>query len=424
MGKDLKARLQRIREKARLEASKPEPPEDAPPPVFAHWTPAGFKTLKRSLQVAMPLKPPPVFCAALAFLVKDLAYYPSSLAGKGLVPENLLFFDLETTGLSQGAGTLAFLAALGRFQGDSLLMQQYLLLDYPGEADFLEKVIARFCPEPGVEEPPLLVTYNGKAFDSQILQTRCLMNGMVPPAYFHADLLYPARRLWKRTLPNCSQATIETMALGLDRQGDMPGSLAPEAWFSFLRTGDAGPLSGVCDHNLRDILGLASLFVAFHKICVCPFESRQVFHFDFEALALLWHRALRRGFPGSVGEDSVSLGRELLEAAAGEYPRAALARAFDLMERGKHEEGREALGRIVQGAFDSTPQIQAAASRGLAVDAEWRLRNLPLALDYTESALALGVLSQGLREELLRRRERIRRKLEASTSGPGGYFGF
>jgi uncharacterized protein YprB with RNaseH-like and TPR domain len=370
--------------------------------------------------VETPLKPPPAFCAALAFLVRDLEYYPS---GEELLPGDLLFFDLETTGLSQGAGTLAFLAALGRFQGDSLLVEQYLLLDYPGETDFLERIITRFAPR-GVEKPPLLVTYNGKAFDSQILKTRCLMNGMVPPAYFHADLLHPARKLWKRRLPNWSQAVIETLVLGLDRQGDMPGSMAPEAWFSFLRTGDAGPLLGICDHNLRDIVGLASLFMAFQKICAGPFESRRIFRFDFEALALLWRRALRRegpGFPRSPGEDPAALGRELLEAAAGEYPRAALARAFDFMAGGKHEKGRKALGEIASGAFDSaSSRVRAAASRGLAVDAEWRLRDLSLALDYTETALALGDLPPAFREELLRRRERIKRKQEASGSGPGG----
>ncbi len=48
----------------------------------------------------------------------------------------LVFFDLETTGLSHGAGTVAFMAGIARFNEKGLLIHQILLADYPGEAAF------------------------------------------------------------------------------------------------------------------------------------------------------------------------------------------------------------------------------------------------------------------------------------------------
>ncbi|MDR1840142.1 MAG: ribonuclease H-like domain-containing protein, partial [Treponema sp.] len=191
------------------------------------WENCGFKVLKRDISFEAPFKLNTNLPRALEVVVPDLS-------GRNLPqPEDFLFFDLETTGLSGGAGTVAVLAAFGKpLPKDKLIVTQYLLLDYPGEDDFLENVLNEFKKPQSV-----IVTYNGKCFDSQILKTRCLMNGIKPPEYHHADLLHPARRLWKNIIHDCSQASIETRILGLDRSDDIPGALAPEIWFEFLKTG-------------------------------------------------------------------------------------------------------------------------------------------------------------------------------------------
>ena len=148
---------------------------------------------------------------------------------------DLLFFDLETTGLSGGAGTLAFLAAFGSFDGDSLMVRQYLLLDYAGEEELLKAVEAELYDEsPGMEKASdssvVLVTYNGRAYDTQILRNRFLLSGKRRDlAFTHLDLLYPARLLWKHRLRSCSQKDIEREVLRMDRGFDLPGSEAPYA---------------------------------------------------------------------------------------------------------------------------------------------------------------------------------------------------
>jgi len=373
MSMDLKARLRRYRDTRNPSASTTEETKsrritEEEKGSWPGWIEAGFKTLKREVSLELTVPVPDAFSSALPIIIPDLLRM-----GKSPSPGDLLFFDLETTGLSGGAGTIAFLAAFGHFAKGSgnagLVITQYLLLDYPGESDFIERVVGEFAVSPS----SLVVTYNGKSFDSQILRNRCLMNGMTPPEYFHADLLHPARRLWKRVLPDCSQSTIEVSVLGLDRTGDVPGAMAPEIWFSFLQSGDNSELISICDHNVKDITGLATLFLALNAIASSPLESLDRFNFDKEALALLWRKALKR-YPERFWEEEKETGEELLRnAARNGSPLAALI---------------------------------------LAKDAEWCLKDYRLALEYTDSALASQEISEELRENLEKRRIRLERKIK------------
>jgi hypothetical protein len=230
------------------------------------------------------------------------------------------------------------------------------------------------------------------------------MNGIAPPDFFHADLLHPARRLWKRLLPSCSQGVIETSVLGLDRTGDTPGARAPDIWFSFLKTGETGPLRGICDHNLKDIFGLARLFTALERIAGNPLGS--AYPYDLENLALWWRKLCGGTL---LLADAVEAFREtgaalLAEAAARGRPRAAFALARDSFRLGRFEDARGHLASVSRS--DATPVLKAAALRTLAIDAERRLRDPARALEYTEAALELEI-GEALKESLFRRRERL-----------------
>jgi uncharacterized protein YprB with RNaseH-like and TPR domain len=384
-------------------------------PLGPEWTEAGYQTLKRRAILDLPFPPDFPLPPALPILIPDLLRYdPGTLPG----PEDMVFFDLETTGLSGGAGTVAFLAAFGRFvpagtAGGAapfrLRVDQYLLLDYPGEDDFLAALLPEFAAG---NRPPLVVSYNGKSFDTPLLRTRCIMKGRRPPAYAEGDLLHPARRLWKRVLPSCSQGEIETAVLGLDRTGDVGGALAPDIWFSFLKGADPGPLLGICDHNLRDIRGLAALFSALARIARDPLEARDRFRCDGEALALRWREALAKQGDRDFGP-AAGTGRELLAAAAAEgRPRAALVRGLDLLNRGRAAEGRRQLLAVARGSCGGAEgPVRAAAYRALAVDAEWRQKKAGEALILVEEALLLEDAGEGQRRDLLRREERLCRRL-------------
>jgi uncharacterized protein len=350
------------------------------PALWPGWTPAGYKTLKREQirELVFPLGSG--FPKSLAILIPDLASDFKHF-GRIPMPEELLFFDLETTGLSGGAGTIAFLAAFGRFAASkngnaALAITQYLLLDYPGESDFINCVATELSLAGG--GLPIMVSYNGKCFDSQILRNRCLINGIHPPEYHHADLLHPSRRLWKNILSDCSQATIEVQVLGLDRTGDVSGALAPEIWFSFLRSGNSSSsvveLLSICDHNAKDVAGLATLFLALEKIAADPFISRNAIQFDEKALALFWWKAVKK-HPAFFEDDEF-----------------CIKTAFPLLEAA---------------AKNGNPQ----AAITLAKEAEWRLRDFKLALRYANLALSAPEIPLSFREEIEKRIKRLEKKI-------------
>lgn len=167
------------------------------------------------------------------------------------------YFDTETTGLSTGAGTVIFLAAIGRVRRDRFVARQYLLPDFPHEAGLLRAVAAELA------SLPRLVTYNGRTFDLPLLSARLTMNGLFQemaglPAQ-HDDLLPLARRLWRRPLGGARLADVESGVLGVLRSSDCPGSEVPDRYFSYLRGGSPSVLASVLDHNLQDIVSLALL---------------------------------------------------------------------------------------------------------------------------------------------------------------------
>lgn len=165
-------------------------------------------------------------------------------------------FDLETTGLSGGAGTVAFLAAFARPAADGgVHIRQYFMEDYPAEPAF----IAALDEELALAAP--LVSYNGSSFDLPLYRGRCIMNGIRPRLPWAAiDLLHTARRLYKRPLGDCSLGSVERAVLGMERGPDLPGALVPEAYFRFLREGYHDELGLAMDHNAADVRALLELY--------------------------------------------------------------------------------------------------------------------------------------------------------------------
>ena len=192
----------------------------------------------------------------------------------GAPPENAtLFVDLETTGLSGGAGTVAFLVGCGWFDMGAFQVRQFLLTSYASERALLDAVASCF------DAASLLVTYNGKTFDVPVMETRWSFHRMRMPleSVRHFDMLHPARRLWRGRSSDisarasleadaggCRLGTLERVLCDVTRVGDVPGLEIPGRYFQFLRTGDARPLEPVLEHNRLDLISLAA--VAAHAV--------------------------------------------------------------------------------------------------------------------------------------------------------------
>ena len=92
-------------------------------------------------------------------------------AGGSSARPPFVFFDLETTGLSGGAGTLAFLVGCGWFDRDgSFVTRQFLLARHADERVLLEAVAAELA------RAGALVSFNGKSFDAPLLEGRYLFH--------------------------------------------------------------------------------------------------------------------------------------------------------------------------------------------------------------------------------------------------------
>ena len=181
----------------------------------------------------------------------------------GLAPCDLrrpLFLDTETTGLSGGTGTVAFLIGLAWREAGGLTLAQYFLRDFNQENALLWAVGQ--C----VSEAGVLVSYNGRCFDWPLLQTRLVMRRAAWPSPPHFDLLTLARRIFRPRLPDCALQTVEQVVLDLHRADDLPGSLIPSRYFAWLRDGDPHVLDPVFTHNRQDVVSMALLLARFEAV--------------------------------------------------------------------------------------------------------------------------------------------------------------
>jgi len=170
---------------------------------------------------------------------------------------NALFLDTEASGLSGGTGTYAFMVGLGYFHRDEFVIDQLFVENYAKEEGMLDLLSGY------LESASLLVTFNGKSFDLNLLETRYLMHGQEAPfeEITHLDLLHPSRNLWDLTLENCKLQTLEREILEFTREDDIPGEEVPGVYFEFIRTGDPTRIAGVFQHNLIDILSLVTVTI-------------------------------------------------------------------------------------------------------------------------------------------------------------------
>lgn len=164
---------------------------------------------------------------------------------------DFLFVDLETTGLNEEP---LFLIGTLQWHNGSLIARQYLSRTVQEE----RHVLSAFAAAAG--DYPAMVTFNGVSFDGPFLQRRARSSGVnlrCPDT--HLDLLLPARRRYRGSLPNCKLQTLEYHLCGRERTGDIPGSEIPAAYHHFARTGNAAQIASILEHNLLDLITLVDL---------------------------------------------------------------------------------------------------------------------------------------------------------------------
>lgn len=253
--------------------------------------------------------------------------------------DSYAFLDTETSGLAGGTGTYAFMIGVGRFMEGAFHLEQFFMSDPAEETGMLETLAEFLAPTKA------LVTFNGKAFDVPLLNTRYSLHNIPSPLkdYAHLDLLPLARRLWRERLPSRALKYLEENVLSAERTvEEVPGYEIPYLYFDYLRSRDARPLKGVFYHNAMDVVAMAALLSHLTEMLENPFSEAIEHGLDVVALAKLYEdlgqwdtvaRLFERGLEMELPEldfwlsiqrlASLEKRRGDLETAAGMWERAA-----------------------------------------------------------------------------------------------------
>jgi len=323
-----------------------------------------------------------------------------------------LFFDLETTGLSGGAGTYPFLVGCGWFDEDAtFIVRQYLLARMSDERAILGS-FASVLSSSGA-----LVSFNGKTFDAPVLETRCLYHRLAwcGASHPHLDVLHPARRLWSaRSETNasglqdagCSLAALEREILGAWRVNDVAGVEIPGRYFQFLRSGDARPLAAVLEHNRRDLLSLAGVTA---RIFTLISHGSEAARDAAEALALgrIYARA------GDDGRAALAYQQAARDAAGAVRVEALRLLALHARRRRRYDEAARHWREVLDDP-ECSRQAAREATEALAIHHEHRVRDLAEARRF--ALLSLDGSGRPAWADAVRHRlARIDRKLDRNA---------
>ncbi|MBB6444657.1 ribonuclease H-like domain-containing protein [Bacillus benzoevorans] len=315
-------------------------------------------------------------------------------------PEDLFFFDTETTGLGGGAGNTIFLLGHASVTENEVVLTQHILprpgSEVPLYQSFLEAI-----------DYTKMVTYNGKSFDWPVVKSRhTLIREHVPklPPFGHFDLYHAARRLWKHRLERLKLSIVEKEILEFERKDDIPGFLAPMIYFDYVERQDPEGMLGVLKHNEFDILSLISLYT----------------HLSYQLL---------RQSAGQTAQETFEVGRwysyigesetaekvfsELSEGNGAEAVQARHALAFQAKKKKDWQRAAQLWENVAKHARG---RIQFEACIELTKIYEHRLKEFEQALEYAEQALTIEL--QNFDPAALRKRiSRLENKITVSLKG-------
>lgn len=323
-----------------------------------------------------------------------------ALAGANL--RRACFLDTETTGLSGGTGTMAFVVGLGFFVEEGFRLHQYFLRDPGDEPAMVEALAERLA------EFEALVSFNGRAFDVPILENRFILARIPPPTAGtpHLDLLQPARRLYRYRLSSCALTSLEREVLGVSRdQADVPGGVIPYLYRDYLRTGDACEMKRVLYHNAVDILSLVTLAARLCRIFADPWTEAD--GADFYSLGR-WYAD-----EGRVADVERAYRAAVRSALAPDLRAKALRDLAYLLKRADRH--TEAFACWQQLALETADDVLAHVE--LAKYLEWRVGDFSLAARWTRAALAqaenwpASLRRSAALDELRHRLARLERKI-------------
>ena len=340
-------------------------------------------------------------------------------------PMKWLFLDTETTGLSGGTGTYAFLIGMAWWDAGGLQCEQLLMRDFAEEHSILHELAVRLA------ERPVVVTFNGKTFDWPLLESRFTMTRSIPIPRLaaHLDLLHPARALWKLRLGSVRLVELERHVLDADRLGwyreeQIISAMIPQLYFDYLRGGPVAPLAAVVRHNQMDLRGLAALVAKIDAFLGTEDRSQQEFNgLDLFGLSRFLHRR------GDSRRAHTACAQALDAGLPSDFqPQARRDLAMFAKRQGDHDKAVE-LWRELAAEMTNNSDDSIQACEQLAIHYERRLKDLTRALEFARIARnklrkmrpnshdpRLANRTARLEEKLRTRIQRLQRRIRTESS--------
>lgn len=189
---------------------------------------------------------------------------------KKIVSENNfrpVFYDIETTGLSQYSSFLYLIGAVVR-EGSQWMLHQWMIEKESEEKELL-CIFSDF-----IKNYTLSIQYNGDHFDQPYLEARCSVYGLPSPFSSIPSLdlyqtLKPCKALLK--LPGMKQPQLEAF-LGLPRRLFCDGREGIRCFRSYLKTPCEETAQELLGHNAEDLTGLLDITQLLS--CLCLWDGR------------------------------------------------------------------------------------------------------------------------------------------------------
>ncbi len=336
----------------------------------------------------------------LALLSQDAAFKDIDLS-------TALFFDLETTGLSGGTGVIPFNIGMGYYRDDKFWVAQYFLGEL-GEEERMIRELSRFLADMDFKS---VVTYNGKAFDMPLLETRFILyrTPLILSELPHLDFLFPARNLWKHKYESCRLFYLAREVLMTGRDEDIPSAEIPWRYFQYLKTGNFDLIEPILYHNAEDILSLLGVVIMGASLFASDLEERDVDAMDFFGAGKVLEKVGER-------EKAADYFQRALNGSLSEEAGLSTRKRLSLQYK-KSQKWENAVLMWQQMAASQTPSSDLLFSlRELAMYFEHKEKKLLEAQRYAEEGYVVARgFSSSYEKDFIHRRTRLNQKIRKES---------
>jgi uncharacterized protein YprB with RNaseH-like and TPR domain len=173
-------------------------------------------------------------------------------------PEEVVFLDIESLGLHDCP---LFLIGVATVENNNINVKQIFI-----ENPLHEKAGLSYFAD-HLKGKKAVLTFNGKGFDVPFLRKRFERHDLVEQINLpHFDLQYLSQRALKGMVTDFKLQTIERELLNFRRKDDVPSSLVPKFYESFIRSNNIGAVVPIIEHNKRDLITTVGIYDKLHEV--------------------------------------------------------------------------------------------------------------------------------------------------------------